>query len=62
MKVFFKNNNAAMKLVRPWVLFLGAVKRTKVLAPRVLLNETKFIVICLSLSSRRWKPIALLLQ
>ena len=62
MKVFSKNNNTAMKLVRPWVLFLGAVKRTKVLMLHVLLNETKFIVICLSLSSQREKPSVLLFQ
>ncbi|RIY40551.1 hypothetical protein [Neopusillimonas maritima] len=62
MKVFFKNNNAAMKLVRPWVLFLGAVKRTKVLMPHVLLNETKFIVICLSLFSQQEQPIVFWFQ
>lgn len=62
MKVFFKNNNAAMKLVRPWVLFLGAVKRTKVLMPHVLLNETKFIVICLSLFPQQEQPIVFWFQ
>ncbi|MBF23320.1 MAG: hypothetical protein CML18_06865 [Pusillimonas sp.] len=56
MKVFSKNNNAAMELVRPWVLFLGAVKRTKVLMPHVLPNETKFIVICLSRFSQLKEP------
>ena len=62
MKVFSKNNNAAMKLVRPWVLFLVVVKRTKVLTPHVLLNETKFIVICLSLFSQQEQPIVFWFQ
>jgi hypothetical protein len=62
MKVFSKNNNAAMKLVRPWVLFLGVVKRTKVLMLHVLLNATQFIVTGLSLFSQRDDPIFLWFQ
>jgi hypothetical protein len=48
MKGFPKNNDVAMKLVYPWVLFLGAVKRIKEFEPKVLQNETIFGVICLS--------------
>tara|TARA_R100001244_G_scaffold87416_1_gene66888 strand:- start:488 stop:640 length:153 start_codon:yes stop_codon:yes gene_type:complete len=49
MKGISKDTDAAMKLVHPWFLCLGEIKRTKVLILYVLPNETKIGVIYVSL-------------